>query len=86
MRNISIILSLLLVFSGCKTGMTWEKVAIDGHMTGVTAPTADNVAEAIGVVDSLTGAYTAPNGKVFTDGSTPKVADLLIKEIGRAHV
>lgn len=51
---------------------------MDGHRTGVTMPTADNVAEAIGVVDSLSGAYTAPNGVVFTDGATPRVAALLI--------
>lgn len=79
MKKSLYILAALLLLSGCKTGMTWEKVAIDGHMTGVTAPTAENVAEAIGVVDSLTGVYTAPNGKVFTEGSTPRVADLLIK-------
>ena len=68
----------LLAIYGCKSGMTWEKVAIDGHRTGVSIPTADNVAEAIGVVDSLSGAYTAPNGRVFTDGSTPEVASILI--------
>ncbi len=57
--------------------MTWEKVAMDGHRTGVTAPSADNVPEALGVVDS-TGVYTSPNGTVFNGGSTPEVAALLI--------
>jgi len=66
------------MLAGCKTGMTWQKYAIDGHRTGVTAPTADNIPEAIGVVDPVTGAYTAPNGKVFKDGCTPEVAALLI--------
>ena len=70
---------LLAAFAGCKTGMVWEKLPVDGHRTGVSAPTADNVPEAIGVVDTLTGAYTAPNGKVFTDGATPKVAALLLE-------
>ena len=68
---------MLPVLFGCKTGMTWEKVAMDGHRTGVTAPSADNVAEALGTVDE-NGAYTAPNGTVFTDGATPAVAALLI--------
>ena len=79
MRKISIALALVLVLSGCQTGMTWTKYAIDSHRTGVTVPTADNVAEAIGVVDTVSGIYTAPNGRVFSDGVTPKVAELLIE-------
>ena len=78
MRKSAVILLVLPLLFGCKSGMTWEKVAMDGHRTGVTAPTAENVSEAIGVVDTLTGAYTAPNGTVFTEGSTPEVAALLI--------
>lgn len=78
MRKFYVILVAALLLVGCKTGMTWQKFAIDGHRTGVTAPNADNVAQAIGVVDSKSGAYTAPNGKVFKDGATPKVAALLI--------
>ena len=78
MRKISVLLIALLALSGCKTGMTWQKVVMDGHRAGISVPTADNVAEAIGTIDSRTGAYTAPNGKVFTDGATPEVAALLI--------
>ena len=78
MRKVSAIIVALLMLAGCKTGMVWEKYAIDGHRTGVSAPTADNIPEAIGVIDPVTGAYTAPNGKVFTDGCTPEVAALLI--------
>ena len=78
MKKITVLLIALLALSGCKSGMTWEKVVMDGHRAGVTVPTADNVAEAIGVVDSLSGVYTAPNGTVFTDGATPRVAALLI--------
>ena len=51
---------------------------MDGHRTGVTAPTADNIEQALGKVDPASGAYTAPNGKRFTKGSTPQVAKLLI--------
>ena len=78
MKKSLYIVAALLVLAGCKTGMTWETAAIDGHMTGVTAPTADNIPEALGTVDSA-GVYTAPNGKVFSDGVTPGVASLLIE-------
>ena len=77
MKHTLSLLALLLLLSACKTGMTWEKVAIDSQRTGVSAPNADNISEAIGTVDSL-GVYTAPNGKVFKDGSTPKVAEIMI--------
>lgn len=75
-RIFALILVLPLVFS-CKTGMTWEKSQINGRLTGVTAPSADNVPEALGTV-APDGTYTAPNGKVFTDGVTPAVASALI--------
>ena len=78
MRKVLSLLSLALLLTGCQSGFVWEKVPIDSHRTGVTAPTASNIDEALGVVDTLTGVYTAPNGKVFTDGSTPQVAALLI--------
>jgi 2',3'-cyclic-nucleotide 2'-phosphodiesterase (5'-nucleotidase family) len=79
MRKTVLLLFLLAALSGCKTGMVWEKLPIDGHRTGVTAPTADNIPEALGTVDPATGAYTAPNGTVFDGGATPKVASLLIE-------
>lgn len=50
---------------------------MDGHRTGVSVPAADNAAEAIGVVED--GVYTAPNGRVFSGGSTPAVAGLLLE-------
>ena len=65
------------LLAGCKTGMIWEKYSMDGHRTGVTAPNADNVAEAIGTVDQA-GVYHAPNGKTFKGGVTPAVAATLI--------
>ena len=78
MKRLVAFIVLIPVLFSCKTGMTWEKTAMDSHRTGVTAPSADNIDEAIGVVDS-TGKYTAPNGKVFTDGATPLVAKALIE-------
>ncbi len=77
MNKLAVVLIAIPVLFGCKTGMTWEKVAMDGHRTGATAPSADNVPEALGTIDSA-GVYTAPNGTVFVDGSTPKVAGILI--------
>ena len=49
---------------------------MDGHRTGVTIPSADNVAEAIGTVSPK--GYKAPNGRLFRSGSTAAAAELLI--------
>ena len=54
----------------------WKAAKIDGHRTGVTIPSKDNVKTAIGTVER--GVYTAPNGRVFKKGATPAVAQLLI--------
>ena len=54
----------------------WKTVPMDGSRTGVTIPTADNAADAIGTVSK--GVYTAPNGKVYKGGSTPAVAQLML--------
>ena len=56
--------------------LNWQRAHIDGSRTGVTAPNADNVEQALGTVKD--GVYYAPNGKVFKDGATPEVARLLI--------
>lgn len=45
---------------------------MDGHRTGVTAPNADNVTAALGVVND--SCYVAPNGKVFPAGSATYAA------------
>ena len=78
MKKLSFLLVLLSLACSCKTGMTWEKYRMDGHRTGVTAPSADNIDQSLGTV-SGDGTYTAPNGKVFTDGVTPMVAKALIE-------
>jgi len=46
---------------------SWQKYRMDGHRTGVIAPSADNVPEALGVVEGDT--YTAPNGRSFRKGT-----------------
>jgi 2',3'-cyclic-nucleotide 2'-phosphodiesterase (5'-nucleotidase family) len=55
----------------------WKHEKIDGHRTGVTAPSQDNVKTALGVVEK--GIYTAPNGRTFKKGATPAVARILIE-------
>lgn len=58
--------AVALLACSCEYTYTWEKYRMDGHRTGVTAPSADNVSAALGVVDSL--GYTAPNGTVYAPG------------------
>ena len=48
MKRLVAFIVLIPVLFSCKTGMTWEKVAMDSHRTGVTAPSADNIDEALG--------------------------------------
>lgn len=58
------------------TVISWSTDPIDGHRTGVTASTADNVEEAMGYVKGRT--YYAPNGKKFRKGTVRKVASLML--------
>lgn len=72
-------IALAMALTGCCCGghsYSWEKFVMDGHRTGVTAPNAVNIPEALGTVDSL--GYHAPNGQLFTEGTTPEVARVLI--------
>lgn len=58
---------------------------MDGTRTGVTAPNANNIPEALGTVGKFS--YKAPNGRRFCCGVTPKVASLLIDaQASMAHV
>lgn len=57
-----------LLACSCTPRMTWTKYDMDGHRTGVTAPNADNVADALGVVND--SCYVSPNGNVFPAGSS----------------
>lgn len=56
---------------------SWQALPIDGHRTGVSAPLADNVGEALGTFDG--SVYVAPNGNRFRSGSTPAVAARMIE-------
>lgn len=77
-KLVSIIFASLLVCSCCGShSFTWQSYKMDGHRTGVSAPNADNVKEALGTVEN--GVYTAPNGKIFTEGSVVAVAADMIR-------
>ncbi|MCQ2168444.1 MAG: 5'-nucleotidase C-terminal domain-containing protein [Bacteroidales bacterium] len=58
--------------ASCTRCFTWEKHVVDGHRTGVTAPNAINVPEALGTVDG--DVYLSPSGNVFEGGATVAVA------------
>lgn len=54
----------------------WKRIPADGSRTGVTAPNAVNVPEALGTVDG--NVYLAPSGKQFRRGATPDAAKIMI--------
>ena len=56
-----------VVAASCGPRYSWEHFVMDGHRTGVTVPTADNVAGALGTVDG--DRYVAPNGTEYPKGS-----------------
>lgn len=65
---------------------SWEYVPVDGDMTGCTAPTKDNVAEAVGTFKG--GRYIAPNGRVYKrNSSVAKTAKVVLEAQPKmAHV
>lgn len=71
-----VLLMLSCVLNAQEFELKWQRAHMDGSRTGVTAPNADNVEQALGTVKD--GVYHAPNGKVFKGGATPEVARLLI--------
>lgn len=75
-KIIALAVAALLACS-CEYTYTWEKHRMDGHRTGVSAPNAENVPQALGTVDD--SAYLAPNGTRWQRGSaTYAVANDLI--------
>lgn len=64
MKRIAIIAaSLLLCFGVSAQEYHWKHVEMDGTRTGCTAPSKDNVAEAVGTFKG--GRYIAPDGKTY---------------------
>ena len=62
-RTVLIGILLLAVLSASAQEYEWKYVPVDGHMTGCTAPSRDNVKETIGEIRG--GRYHAPGGKVY---------------------
>lgn len=73
--KLTVVALVLLCATSCYH-YSWDHIVMDGSRTGVTVPDASNVDAALGTVTD--GVYTAPNGTVFTEGATPKVAENLI--------
>lgn len=55
----------------------WKRIPMDNSRTGCIPATADNVPEAIGELEG--DRYTAPNGRSFKGGATPRVAAILLE-------
>ena len=83
--KVSFLLGAVLLIAGCApkptsvgdhAGFTWQKFLMDGSRTGVTAVVGTDVKAALGSV--VDGVYTAPNGRVFTEGSVVAAASGLL--------
>ena len=61
-----------LLACSCQYSMSWQNYRMDGHRTGVGVPNADNVPQALGVIDG--DVYTAPNGRTYAKGSATYAA------------
>ena len=78
MVKVKVTIVLLLIGTVLSAqNISWEKVHMDASRTGATLPDKDNVEQALGRVEGDT--YYAPNGKVYTGGSLPEVARLMIE-------
>lgn len=51
----------------CPSCVSWERIAVNGHMTGVTALSGADVDAALGTIDSV---YHSPSGRDFASGTT----------------
>lgn len=54
----------------------WDQIQTDASRTGVSAPNASNMTEALGQRKGRR--YIAPNGRKFRKGTTPKAAGIVI--------
>lgn len=76
MKAAGLLSCVLCVVVGCSAGYSWSTIKVDAHRTGVKPATADNTKEALGYV--VDGTYYAPSGRVYSEGSTPELARILI--------
>jgi 2',3'-cyclic-nucleotide 2'-phosphodiesterase (5'-nucleotidase family) len=79
MKRLFIVFALACILAPTLSAqeIKWRKVPVQGELTGVTAPTATNVSEALGTVKCRT--WTAPNGRKFRSGSAVKAARLMLE-------
>ena len=79
MKRILVVLALACILAPTLSAqeIKWKKVPVTGELTGVTAPTATNVPEALGTVKGKT--WTAPNGRKFRGGATASAARLMLE-------
>lgn len=89
-RVIAVPLAAALLLAGCavpERTFEWRPILADGSRTGVTAPTADNAAEALGSVEEtlLGDKYSAPNGKTYRGDRTTEIARLMIEAQPAMH-
>lgn len=75
--KVIILAAAVLAVCSCEYQYSWQKYRMDGHRTGVTAPSANNVDTALGTIDGDT--YHAPNGATYAKGSATygAAADLI---------
>ncbi|MBR6212890.1 MAG: 5'-nucleotidase C-terminal domain-containing protein [Bacteroidales bacterium] len=79
MRRLLIVLAVssLAALPAGAFGFKWKSIPVDASRTGVTCPSADNVAEAMGHMEGRT--YVAPNGRRFGPRTaTAKAARLML--------
>ena len=76
-KLISIILPLLAAVSLSAQEYTWSAGKMDSSRTGCSAPSRDNISEALGKFNGKN--YVAPNGTVFApESATAKVARIVM--------
>lgn len=66
-NEIIALLASCFALLGCSADLEWRSFAMDGSRTGVSAPTALNAAQALGVIEG--GVYISPNGQSFDSAS-----------------
>lgn len=78
-KNLLFFLCMFLAtYSVAAQDYTWEIVSVDGSRTGCTAPSKNNIPEAVGSMNN--GIYTAPNGTVYSKKSaTAKAAGIVLE-------
>ena len=65
--EVIVLAAAVLALCSCEYRYSWQKYRMDGHRTGVVAPSANNVDTALGTIAG--DVYTAPNGTQYGKGS-----------------